>query len=307
MFDFLKKTLKKKTNEIAKSVSEKVLEKKVSERDLEENLDDLGTSLLEADVAFEVSEKIKEDIKENLVGKQVKRGKVKDIILKTFKDSLSEILDVPRINLLKIIKKAKKEDRPAVLIFFGINGVGKSLNLSKVAHWLKRKGYKPILAAGDTYRAAGDIQLEKYAQGIGVPVIKHKHGSDSCAVIFDTRKAAESRGFDVVLADTSGRMHTKKNLLDELTKICRVNKPDLKILVLDSLSGADVIPQFEFFDEAVGVDAIIFSKVDVNEKGGNILSVCYSYKKPILFLGNGQGFDDLEKYEPGKMIEQIVS
>ena len=168
-------------------------------------------------------------------------------------------------------------------------------------------GYKPLLAAGDTYRAAGDIQLEKYAEKIDVPVIKHKHGSDSCAVIFDARKAAEARGYDVVLADTSGRMHTEKNLLEELKKICRVNKPDLKILVLDSLSGSDVISQFEFFDDAVGVDAVIFSKVDVNEKGGNILSVCFSYKKPVLFLGVGQGYDDLEAYNPEKLVKNLLA
>ncbi|MHA1835080.1 MAG: signal recognition particle-docking protein FtsY [Candidatus Baldrarchaeia archaeon] len=304
----VKKVVKKGiVKKVFEKVTKKVLEKKISEKDLEGVLGDLEISLLEADVAFEVSEKIKDDLKKNLVGKQVKRGKVKDIIIEAFKNSLSEILDVPEIDLKDIIKKAKKENRPAVLVFFGINGVGKSLNLSKVAYWLKNKGYRPILAAGDTFRAAGDIQLEKYAEAINVPVIKHEHGSDSCAVIFDARIAAKARGFDIVLADTSGRMHTQKNLIDELAKICRVNKPDLKILVLDSLSGSDVISQLEFFDKAVGVDAIIFSKVDINEKGGNILSVCYSYEKPILFLGNGQGYDDLLKYDPKGLIENLLT
>jgi len=306
MFGFFKKILKRKVNEVASSISKKILEKRISEKDLGV-LDDLGITLLEADTSLEVSEKIKEDLKKNLLGKEVKRGKVKDLILKSFRDSLVDILNVPSIDLKEIIEKSKKEKRPALFIFFGVNGVGKSLNLSKVAFWLKKMGYKPLLAAGDTYRAAGDIQLEKYAEKIDVPVIKHKHGSDSCAVIFDARKAAEARGYDVVLADTSGRMHTEKNLLEELKKICRVNKPDLKILVLDSLSGSDVISQFEFFDDAVGVDAVIFSKVDVNEKGGNILSVCFSYKKPVLFLGVGQGYDDLEAYNPEKLVKNLLA
>ncbi|RLI98628.1 MAG: signal recognition particle-docking protein FtsY, partial [Candidatus Aenigmatarchaeota archaeon] len=159
----------------------------------------------------------------------------------------------------------------------------------------------------DTFRAAAIHQLEEYAKKVGLPVIKQSYGADSCAVIFDARKAAEARGFDVVLADTAGRSHTDKNLMEELNKICRINKPDLKILVLDSLTGSDVIHQFEFFDRAVGVDGIIFSKVDVNEKGGNILSVCYSFKKPILFLGNGQSIDSLIEYEPEKLVKNLLS
>ena len=305
MFNFFKRILKKKVKEVASTLSKKVLKKKITEKDLR-ILDDLGISLIEADVALEVSEKIKKDLKKDLIGKEVKRGKTKNLILQSFKKSLTEILEVPAIDLKKIIKNSKKEKRPAVFIFFGVNGVGKSLSLSKVAYWLKRNNFKPLLAAGDTYRAAGDIQLEKYAEEIKVPVIKHKPGSDACAVIFDARKAAEAKGFDVVLADTSGRMHTQKNLLEELKKICRVNKPDLKILVLDSISGSDVIPQFEFFDKVVGVDAIIFSKVDVNEKGGNILSICYSYKKPILFLGTGQRYEDLKPYNPKELVKNLL-
>jgi fused signal recognition particle receptor len=126
-------------------------------------------------------------------------------------------------------------------------------------------------------------------------------------VIFDARKSAEAKGYDVVLADTAGRMHTNKNLLDELSKIVRVNKPDLKVLVLDSLSGSDVINQFEFFDKAVGIDTVVFSKVDVNEKGGNILSICHNFKKPILFLGTGQNYENLDIYSPEKIITSLVS
>lgn len=291
---------------IFKKVVKKVAEKKISEKDLEPILNELENGLIEADVAYEVAEKIKNDLRKNLVDKEVKRGKEKEVVIDVLRKSLLEILSIPKLNLEEVIEKAKKEKRPAVLIFLGMNGVGKSLSLSKVAKWLKDKGHIPILAAGDTYRAAGIPQLEKYAEMIKVPVIKQKYGSDSCAVIFDTRKAAEARGNDVVLADTSGRMHTDKDLLNELAKIVRVNKPDLKILILDSLSGSDVLNQFELFDKAVNVDAVIFSKVDVNEKGGNIFSICYSFKKPILFLGNGQMADSLEAYNPERIVNSLI-
>jgi fused signal recognition particle receptor len=218
-----------------------------------------------------------------------------------------DILSVPRIDIEEIIKGAKSENRPAVILFFGMNGVGKSLNLSKLAKWLKDKGHRPILAAGDTYRAAGDLQLEMYAEKINVSVIRHQTGADSCAVIFDARKAAEARGNDVVLGDTSGRMHTKKDLMDELEKIVRVNKPDLKILVLDSMSGSDVVSQFEFFDKAIKVDGVVFSKVDVNEKGGNVLSICYGFKRPILFLGTGQDYENLMEYSPESLVNKMLS
>jgi fused signal recognition particle receptor len=291
---------------VIEKIFKKIKVKKLSEADLKQILDEFVVDLIESDVALEVAEKIADDLKKELVGREIKRGKEKEVITNALRKSLLNILSVPRIDLEKIVKKAKSENRPAVLLFFGVNGVGKSLNLSKVALWLKNRGYKPILGAGDTFRAAGDIQLEEYAKKINLPVVKHKPGGDPAAVIFDARKSAEARGYDVVLGDTSGRMHVQKNLMDELAKIVRVNKPDLKILVLDSLTGSDVIPQFEFFDKAIGVDAVIFSKNDVNEKGGNILSICYRFKRPILFLGIGQKMEDLIPYEPEKFVDSLI-
>jgi fused signal recognition particle receptor len=298
-----KKSLIKKVTE---KIIKKVKERKLEEKDLEPILNEMKFDLIEADVALEVAEKIIKELKDNLIGKEVKKGEEKKVIKESLRKILLEILSVPKISLEETIEKTKKENRPALLVFLGFNGVGKSLNLTKTALWLKNKGYKPLIAAGDTFRAAAIDQIEEYAKSVNIPVIKQKYGADSCAVIFDARKAAEARGFDVVLADTAGRSHTNKNLMEELNKICRVNRPDLKILVLDSLSGSDVINQFKFFDKAVGIDAIIFSKVDVNEKGGNILSVCYSFKKPILFLGNGQNSKDLIEYDPNFFVSNLV-
>jgi fused signal recognition particle receptor len=303
MFGFLKRVLKKKVTEVAKSVSKKILEKKISEKDLDEILEDLGIALLQADVAFEVSEKIKEDLKKNLVGKQVKRGKVKNLVLRTFKNSLSEILNVPRLDLKDVIKKNK----PSLFLFLGFNGSGKTTSLAKVGNYLKKKGFECIFAAGDSFRAASIEQLEEHGKKLGIKVIKHKYGADSAAVIFDAKKHAETKGIDVVLADTAGRSHADRNLMDELKKVVRVNNPNLKILIIDSLVGNDAVPQAKMFDETVGVDAVMFTKIDVNEKGGCILSVAHTLKKPILFLGTGQKPNDLMPYKPEAIIKNLLS
>jgi len=225
MFGFLKKVFKKKIKDVSTSVTKKILEKKISEKDVENILDDLSMSLLEADVAFEVSEKIQEDLKKGIVGKEVKRGKVNEIVIKTFKESLTDILTVPKIDLKEIIKKNKQP----IFLFVGFNGAGKTTSLAKVANHLKQKGFSCVLAAGDSFRAASIEQLEEHAKNLGMKVIKHDYGADSAAVVFDAKKHAEAKGIDVVLADTAGRSHTNANLMDELKKVCRVNNPDLKI------------------------------------------------------------------------------
>jgi fused signal recognition particle receptor len=299
----VKKEVKKGViKRVFEKVTKKVLEKKISDKDLDEVTEDLELSLLEADVAFEVTEKIKEDLKKNLVGKEVKRGQVKDLIVKTFKDSLYEILNLPNVDLKEIIKKKK----PSLLLFLGFNGSGKTTSLAKVANYLKKNGFSCVLAAGDSFRAASIEQLEEHGKRLDINVIKHTYGADSAAVIFDAMKHAQARNIDVVLADTAGRPHTDKNLMDELKKVCRVNNPDLKILIIDSLVGNDAVPQAKMFDEVVGVDAVMFTKVDVNEKGGAILSVAKTLKKPILFIGMGQEYSSIKTFKPEEFIENVM-
>ncbi len=181
-----------------------------------------------------------------------------------------------------------------------------SLSLAKVACFLKKRGQRPLIAVGDTFRAAGISQTVEYAKRIGVPFVKHERGSDSCAVIFDSVKAAEARGFNVVCADTAGRSYENRNLMDELKKICRKNRPDLKILVLDGLAGSDIVRQCEVFDKAVGVDALIITKTDVGGSGGAILNATHITKKPILFIGNGQKFGDLIEYNPKEILGKLI-
>lgn len=287
---------------IAEKVTKKVTEKVLSESDIAPLIDELQTGLIEADVAVSVSEKIASDLKKNLVGNPIKRGKEKEKVISTLRESLLEILSLPNVDLEKILQKKK----PVVITFLGFNGSGKTTSLAKTAYWLARKGHTCVFAAADTFRAAAEEQLEVHGKNLKVNVIKHKYGADPAAVIFDTVEHAKSKGVDFVLADTAGRSHTNANLMDQLKKIVRVNKPDLKVLVIDSLTGNDAVFQARMFNE-VGVDAVIFTKADVNEKGGAILSVAYELKKPILFLGVGQNYENFEKFDAEKFVDNLLS
>jgi len=198
-----------------------------------------------------------------------------------------------------------KEKKVSVIVFLGFNGTGKTTTIAKITHQLKKK-HKVVLAAGDTFRAASIEQLEEHGKRLGVNVIKHKYGSDSAAVIFDARKHAEANNINIVLADTAGRSHSNTNLMDELKKVCRVNKPELKILVLDSLTGNDIYNQSKLFNDAVGVDAIILTKADVYEKGGAALAASYTINKPILYLGVGQEYDDLKPFDPEEIVKNLL-
>jgi len=285
-------------------IKERVTTKKISEKQFEEFFFELEVALLENNVALEVIDKIKEDLKRDLVDVPLKRGDIGQQIMNTLKKSVSEILDVPKLSLLSEVKKAEK---PYKILFLGYNGVGKSLSVARVAQFFKKNGMKPILAAGDTFRAAAVAQLEEYGKQVGVPVVKHQQGSDACAVIFDTISSAKAKGLDVVLADSAGRVHSNNDLMQELQKIVNKNKFDLKVLVIEATVGSDVVDQVKSFDKVVGVDALIITKNDVYEKGGSLLSACFLLEKPILFLGVGQGFDDLKEYDSkeiaGKMFE----
>jgi len=291
---------KRIVEKVVKPVVKKVVEKKLSEEDVMPILAEMETGMIEADVAYDVAEKIKTDLKNDLVNQPIKRGKENEVVVSSLKKSLLEILSVPEINLLNMSKK------PVLVAFLGFNGSGKTTSLAKVASWLKENNKSCVFAAADTFRAAAEEQLEEHAKKIGVRVIKHKYGADPAAVIYDAVEHAKANGIDFVLADTAGRAHTNKNLMDQMEKIVRVNKPDVKILVVDSLTGNDALIQAKMFNE-VGIDAIIFTKVDVNEKGGAILSVSYELKKPILFLGLGQEYKDFEKFDKEKFVNLLLS
>jgi len=287
-------------------LKKKVTIREFSEKDIDDFFAVTETGLMQAGVALEAIDFLRDSLKRQLVGKEINRSQVREQVSESFSRAVSEIVNQGEVDLEKIIKGAKKEGRPATFIFLGFNGAGKTTCMAKVAKRLMGMGIRPVLAAADTFRAASIEQLEFHGEKLGLKVIKHQYGADPAAVIFDARKHAESKGFDVVLADTAGRMHTNVNLMDELKKIVRVNKPDLKILVVDSLTGNDVVHQVRTFSDQVGIDAMILTKMDVNEKGGSILSACYTAKKPVIFIGTGQEYGDMEEFNPEKFVKELL-
>lgn len=277
----------------------KILEKELSAKDIDEFFGEVELDLMEANVALEVVDFLKGRMKEIVSGSRIKRGEAEKFVRETFERLLVEVMDHGKIDVLKMKK-------PACIVFLGFNGSGKTTSIAKLAEYLKKKGKTVILAAGDTWRSAAIEQLEHHGERLGLKVIKHKYGSDSAAVVFDAVAHAKSKGIDFVLADTAGRSHADRNLMDELKKVVRVNQPDLKVLVVDSLTGNDVVEQAKKFDEAVGVDAFVFTKIDVNKKGGSLLSACNSIKKPVLFIGVGQDYSDIEMFDPGKIAKDMM-
>jgi fused signal recognition particle receptor len=191
-------------------------------------------------------------------------------------------------------------------VFVGINGTGKTTTIAKVCRFLNKHGYSAVIACSDTYRAGSIEQMEEHARRLGIKMVKHAYGADPAAVAYDAISHAKAHGMNVVLVDTAGRMQTNQNLMNELAKIKRVVKPDLTLLTVDSLIGNDAVMQAEEFHRAVGIDGTILTKVDADVKGGSALSVTYVTQKPILFIGTGQTYDDLEEFDPEKFVEMIL-
>jgi fused signal recognition particle receptor len=277
----------------------------LQESDLKDLLWELELALLEADVEQSTAEEICREIKERFLGKKISK---KEGIEETVKNAISEILlsmmETEECDILKEIRE--KKEKPYKILFLGPNGAGKTTSIAKLTKMLQEKGLKAIWAAGDTFRAASIEQLEKHAENLGVRVVKHQYGSDPAAVAFDAVKAAQSRKIDVVLIDSAGRQETNRNLMGELEKIVRVVKPDLKIYVGEAFTGQALLQQAMEYNKAVGLDGFILSKIDCDSKGGTTISLLYRLKKPILFVGTGQEYSDLEKFEPGFVLSRVI-
>ncbi len=286
---------------ITSKVTEKVTTTKLSDKKFDELFYDLEIALLENNAAVEVIEKIKQDLKKDIVDRPIIRSKIQNTVIISLKKSISELFDVEQINLLEKIKTKK----PFVICFVGINGSGKTTSIAKVAHMLQENNLSVVLAAADTFRAAAIDQLQLHADKLGVKLIKHDYGSDAAAVAFDAVKHAEAKKKDVVLIDTAGRLHSDANLIEEMKKIVRVSKPDMIVFVGESITGNDCTEQAKQFDNAVSIDGIILSKADVDEKGGAAISVSYVTKKPILYMGTGQEYSDLERFDKNKLLASI--
>ena len=291
-----------------KGLVTKVTTTELKAENLSPILSDFKMSLAENDVAFPVADLICDELEKRLVGVQVKRLEDrKKIVEENLRQVLLEVmLTNNKIDLLGKIDKRRATGEPFVLLFVGINGTGKTTTIAKVAQYLKDKNYSVVFAASDTYRAGSIEQLEEHARRLGLRMVKHKYGGDPAAVAYDAISHARAHGVNVVLIDTAGRMQTNQNLMNELAKIKRVVSPDLTILTLDSLIGNDAVMQAEEFHNSIGVDATILTKVDADAKGGSALSVTYVTQKPILFIGVGQTYKDLELFKPEKFVSMIL-
>lgn len=273
----------------------------ISDKRFEEIFWELEVVMLENSVAVEVIEKIKEDLRKELTSQKVSRKKVEDIILDTLKKSIKDLFAVPFVDILKESKKKK----PYVIAFIGVNGSGKTTTLAKFAKMLQDNDKTMVIAAADTFRAAAIQQLEEHANNLGIKLIKQDYKSDPAAVAFDAIQHAKAKGIDIVLIDTAGRLHSNDNLMNELKKLIRVNQPDFKIFVGESITGNDCVEQARLFNEAVGIDGIILAKADVDEKGGAAISVSFITGKPILYLGIGQRYEDLKRFDPDIILENL--
>jgi len=300
MFEKLKSGLKGLVN--------KVTTTELKAENLHPVLSEFKINLAENDVAFPVAEQICDKLEKRLNGVQVKRLEDRrKIVEKNLREVLLEImLTNNKTDFLEAIEEKRKKNEPFIIVFVGINGTGKTTTIAKVAHFLNKKGYSVVLACSDTYRAGSIEQLEEHAKRLGIRMIKHKYGADPAAVAYDTINHAKAHGINVVLIDTAGRIQTNRNLMNELAKIKRIVNPDLTVLTVDSLTGNDAVMQAEEFHKSVGVDATILTKVDADVKGGSALSVTYVTQKPILFIGIGQKYEDLEEFDPEKFVQMIL-
>lgn len=300
MFEKLKKGLK--------GLVSKVTTAELKSENLRPILSDFKMSLVESDVAFPVAERICDEMEKRLNGVQVKRLEDRrKIVEQNLRDVLLGVmLTNERIDLLKAVEEKRRKKEPYTMVFVGINGTGKTTTIAKVARFFNKRGYSVVLACSDTYRAGSIEQLEEHARRLGIKMVKHKYGADPAAVAYDTISHAKAHGTNVVLIDTAGRMQTNRNLMSELEKIKRVVKPDMTVLTMDSLTGNDAVMQAEEFHKSVSIDSTILTKVDADVKGGSALSVTYVTQKPILFIGTGQAYDDLEQFDPEKFVEMIL-
>jgi fused signal recognition particle receptor len=300
MFEKLKSGLKGLVN--------KVTTTELKAENLHPVLSEFKINLAENDVAFPVAEQICDKLEKRLNGVQVKRLEDRrKIVEKNLREVLLEIMLINnKTDFLEAIEEKRKKNEPFIIVFVGINGTGKTTTIAKVAHFLNKKGYSVVLACSDTYRAGSIEQLEEHAKRLGIRMIKHKYGADPAAVAYDTINHAKAHGINVVLIDTAGRIQTNRNLMNELAKIKRIVNPDLTILTVDSLTGNDAVMQAEEFHKSVGVDATILTKVDADVKGGSALSVTYVTQKPILFIGTGQRYEDLEEFNPENFVQMIL-
>jgi len=286
----------------AKSFSEKDL----NEKDIDDVLSELEISLLESDVATEVIDSIKSDLSTKLVGSRVNKKEIEDFVKKSLTENISSMFDdAGSVDILSNIKSKTDPQDPYLILFVGINGTGKTTTVAKIANLLQKNKISVVVAAADTFRAGAIEQLREHINKLNLKLIAQNYGSDPAAVAHDALLYAKSHKVDCVLIDSAGRMQTNKNLMEQIAKISKVVSPDLKIFVGDSLAGNDTVSQAREFHKHTTFDGAILTKSDADARGGAALSIVAVTKKPVIYVGTGQGYDDLELFSKEIFLETV--
>ncbi len=276
----------------------------IDEDDLAAHLEELEFALLGSDVEMSVAQEILDGVEENLVGQTRRRlSSTGNLVRDAVREAVYDVINVGQFDFEERIAATEK---PVVIIFTGVNGVGKTTTIAKLAHYLGERGYSSVLANGDTFRAGANEQLEEHADNLGKKIISHQQGSDPAAVIYDAVEYAEANDVDVVLGDTAGRLHTSDGLMDQLEKIDRVIEPDMTLFVDEAVAGQDAVNRAREFDDAAAIDGTVLTKADADQQGGAAISIAHVTGKPILFLGTGQDYDDIEPFDPERIVDALL-
>jgi fused signal recognition particle receptor len=276
----------------------------IKREELQRPLEELEMALIQGDVEMSVAQAITDRIEEKLVGQtraQVQTGEI--VVQRAIGDALRDVISVGQFDFDQRIAEAEK---PVTIIFTGVNGVGKTTTIAKLAQRFQNQGLTPVIANGDTYRAGANEQIEEHAEALDAKIITHQQGGDPAAVIYDAVEYAEANDADVVLGDTAGRLHTSNDLMAQLEKIDRVVDPDMTIFVDEAVAGQDATQRAKQFNDAAEIDGVVLTKADADSQGGAAVSIAHVTGKPILFLGVGQGYEDLERFDPDVIVDRIV-
>ena len=275
---------------------------------LDEILEELKDELLSSDMGHDAASELIMNLRTHLIGSRVSRkAPLSEVVERGLRGSLLSLLKAGYWDFDRTIRRFISDAAPVVIMMVGVNGTGKTTTSAKIAKRLDDQGYGVVLAAADTFRAGAIDQLAAHADRLGIRCIKSQRGGDSAAVARDAIESAKARGDEVVIIDTSGRMQNKSNLMDELQKVHRVTKPHLVIFVADALAGNDAVTQAIEFQRRLTFDGAALCKLDTDARGGAALSISHATGRPIILAGTGQGYDDLEPFDPNWLVDQLLS
>ncbi|MCH8519620.1 MAG: signal recognition particle-docking protein FtsY [Nanoarchaeota archaeon] len=305
--DNLEEVEEKKEAGFLQSAFSSITQKKISQSDFDTLWAELELFLLEINIAYEIVEKIEREMKNEILGHKFSRFSLKDKIKEVLISEITQVMKSKEAHFDTILNEFLEEKKPVVIMMLGVNGTGKTTSIGKIIKHLQDLNKSVVVAAADTFRAAAVEQVEEHCNNLGVKCVRHKQGADPAAVCYDAIEHAKAKSVDVVLIDTAGRMPNNKNLMEELKKIKRVSQTDIVMFIGDSVSGNDLLEQIELFDKGLGISGVVLTKVDTDERPGSVVTTAYSIDAPIYFLGTGQRYEDLVKFDAKFVAEQLFN